>query len=566
MNNKRIKLIQFSIILLFSILLLRLFWLQIIYHNKYSTLAEQNRIRISGIPAKRGKILDRNGKILADSRASFQYIYHKKAQENLEDQFKIISKCLLAKNLQHDSNQPIIARRLSAHELTCLSLHDDVTTSFALESRLVRFYPYGEITSHLLGYLAPATTTQIESFNTLERKAITNTGRSGIELIYEEKLRGQPGWMQHEVNARGHSIRKIDEKPPITGEDIYLTIDIDLQKMAYDALYRHTGAFVIIDPNDGSLLALASRPTFNANEFSYGIPKKLYQNLLENPQKPLYNRATQGLYPPASTIKPYYALLALENGVSAKHQIFDSGAFILDNSSHIFHCWKLSGHGLVDLQHALAVSCDTYFYKLSLQFGGQKLHDWLQLFGFQESLGKPLTYRSSLIPSPEWKKNKKQKWTTGDTINMGIGQGAMLTTPLHAALAISRIAMRGDGYAQRLTKHEDIVPLEKINIQESSWDQVISGMQRVITDADGTAHSLSKLNLDIAAKTGTAQVVGFDKNKGKQKHTAHHWLVGFYPATKPLLAFAILVEHEHAALEVAEQFFSSLKEPYIKTQ
>lgn len=561
-STKSIRIYQCLILLGFSIIIGRLFWIQIIQHSKYSTLAEHNRIRIEALQATRGKILDRHGIILAENRTSFQLIYQHLPTSDITKELPYIQTCLSHyTDIQPSPNQSVISRRLTSHELSCLAFYDDQTPSFHLEPRHIRSYPFGKVTSHLLGYMAPPTQNQLNSLNTLERKAIVNMGRSGIEVLYEKKLRGTPGWKQQEVNARGRQIREMDQIEPVAGDNITLTLDSQLQTLAYSALGDHIGAFIILDPNDGSLLALASTPSFNANDFSYGIPSKLFTSLIEDPQKPLYHRATHGLYPPASIIKPFYALAALEEGVvTASESIQDKGWFTLENSKHVFHDWRRAGHGVVDLERAISVSCDTYFYRLSTKMGIKRMEKWLHIFGFGESIAKPLTSRSGLVPSPEWKKSRKQIWTAGDTVITGIGQGSLLVTPIQAALALSRVASKGMGYRLRLNLHDTPEPLQAISAQDSSWEHVIRGMTRVITDSDGTAWRMKSLKMDIAAKTGTAQVVSLDHHKGKKQHRDHNWFVGFTPAENPKIVFVVLIEHEHVASKVAAEFLKKWNE------
>lgn len=541
----------------FFILIMRLGYLQLWMHQKYSTLAEQNRIRIDPIMAPRGKIYDRHGVVLAEDRQSFQYIL-KKTPPPSSEQALLSTHCFPDRtSFEITAGQSIIARRLSPHELVCVSFFDPLLPSFGLESRFVRYYPFGEMTSHLLGYLGPGTPEQLAKLSSLERKARYNLGRSGIEAIYEQNLRGTPGWKQREVNAKGKTIRHIDAIDPSPGEDITLTLDMRLQKAAYDALASHVGAFVILDPRNGELLALASRPSFNANAFSYGIPHSLYQALLDHPDQPLYHRATQGLYPPASTIKPYYALAALATGtIQAEDSIQDQGWFTLEHSRHIFHDWKRSGHGRVNLPRAIAVSCDTYFYQLAVKMGIERMAEWLERFGFGTPNAQPLSQRSGLVPSPAWKKSRHQQaWTPGDTVNTGIGQGALLVTPIQQALAAATLANRGQPMALKILSTSPARPLPAISADPKDWQSVIAGMQRVVQDPEGTAHRLSQLPITLAAKTGTAQVVSLDKHKGKRRHMDHHWLIGFAPVDEPKIAFAILIEHEHVAVNVAERFF-----------
>lgn len=550
------KLYQIIIILCFTILIFRLFWLQIIQHHKYSTLAENNRIRIEAIYPNRGKILDRNGIILADNRQSFQYIHHINQAENINDQLPFLHKCLpYTTDLNTLNNQSVISRKLSSKELVCLAFYNEQTPSFRVEPRLIRTYRMGKATSHLLGYMAPITTAQIASLTSAERKSIIHMGRSGIEMIYETELRGTAGWRQEEVNAKGKKIRQMDQINAKPGKDIVLTLNAKLQTFAYEALGEHVGAFVVIDPNNGDLLAIASTPSFNANEFSYGIPSTLYKSLLNDPLKPLYHRATQGLYPPASTIKPYYALAGMEeNIVKASDTIYDKGWFTLENSKHVFHNWRRSGQGTVDLERAISVSCDTYFYRLAVKLGIDKMSHWLNEFGFGQSIASPLSQRSGLVPTPEWKKSRKLTWTPGDTVITGIGQGSLLVTPIQAALTVSRLAMRGRGHELRLRMDKDPIALKPILAKKDSWDHVINGMRRVVTDPDGTARTLNNIPIAIAAKTGTAQVVSLERHQGKRKHQDHNWVVGFAPIQNPKIAFAVLIEHEHVATKVAEKF------------
>ena len=557
--SQRYKILYYGILAGYLIIFSRLYYLQIYLHDKYAMLSENNRFRIDPLPASRGIIYDKNGIVLAENKPSFQLIYYPKLHENLSAQIPWIQSCFKQKlELPSLKDQSIIARRLTLQELTCLAYYTDQTPSFALESRMIRHYPYGIVTTHLLGYLAPPTSEQSQTLTPTERKALYTMGRSGVESIYEKELRGQTGWDQREVNAKGKTIRYLDRIKPIMGKDIYLTLDIRIQKAAFDALHNHTGAIVALDPRNGNLLALASQPSFDANHFSYIITPKSYKALLDDPEKPLYNRATQGLYPLASIIKPFYGLAALEeNVITAKESIQDAGHFSLPNSKHIFNDWKRSGHGVVNLDRAITVSCDTYFYKLSLKLGIERMAKWLHTFGFGHPVGAPLTMRTGLVPTPEWKAQRKEAWTLGDTVITGIGQGALLTTPLHAAYAVATLSQRGQGHTLRIHSASPITPNPPIVASDEAYTTIIEAMRHVITAADGTARALHDLPFSLAAKTGTAQVVSLSKHNKKKIHEDHHWLIGFAPVEHPRIAFAILIEHEHVALQVAKAFLQT---------
>lgn len=562
----------------------RLFYLQIDQHKAFSTLSKKNVLAIIPLPPRRGLIFDRNDIPIATNLPSYTLnvtpSQNKNTKKLLNDLSKIIpisneEKALFWKRArQHHRYEAVpLKLHLSEKQLAQFYVNRYKLPGVTISVNLMRNYPFNQYLSPVLGYVGRINNSDLSS-NDKENYAATNyIGKVGIEKYYETMLHGKVGHAIAEINASGHIIRYVSKTPPISGRDLHLSIDSNLQQFIYDAMQGNTGAAVAIDPRNGQVLALVSVPSYNPNGFVTGISSREYHRLIHSKQKPLYNRSIRGLFSPGSTIKPFYALFALaDNIISAKSMIFDPGWFKLPHTKHIYHDWKHSGHGWVNVTKAITVSCDTFFYNLAVAMGITAIDNTLHQFGFGEStgidLGEELT---GTVPSPQWKRaHQNYPWYTGDTIITGIGQGSLLVTPLQLAKATATIAERGVSHTPHLMlfsqSGQSIVPYKppakskSIVIKKSIWDIVIHAMEDVIYAPKGTAVNFGKKTGYIAAaKTGTAQVFGKTRDEEYSRTNIplrlrnNHLFIVFAPANHPTIALAIVIEHAGEADGIARK-------------
>ncbi|WP_321324520.1 penicillin-binding protein 2 [Thiomicrorhabdus sp.] len=552
------------VLVLFGFLIIRMAHLQWYSYERYHGLAEGNRISVETLPPTRGKIYDRNHILLADNQpvyaltmirekmddihafelALMQLLDNVKP-EKIEEYFKKFRKNNRAKSY----TLPFAISEEQAARFSVISYKFPGVT---LAARLKRVYPYKSTGVHAIGYVGRINVKELKKLNEKEYAGTDIIGKSGIERYYENALHGSPGIQQIETNARGRILRKLETIPATPGKDIHLTLDIKLQQYAESLLEGKRGAMVAIDPQNGEILAFASMPTFDPNLFVDGIDQKNYSRLLNDPDRPFINRVMNGQYPPGSTIKPFVALGAIENNyISPAKKIFDPG--YLDYAGHRYRDWKRWGHGLVDMNSAIAQSCDTYFYELGLLMGVDAIHDALAPFGFGSKTNIDIHGESTgILPSQEWKQKTKGKpWYRGETIISAIGQGYNLTTPLQLAKATAILANRGKIIQPHLLRNElKDSPSEQIEIKKiSNWEAVIQGMEDVMHGAKGTARKDGKnLPFKMAGKTGTAQVFSLNQGKYKADELAkrlhdHSLFIGFAPVDKPQIAVAIIVEN-----------------------
>ncbi|MBI4006099.1 MAG: penicillin-binding protein 2 [Gammaproteobacteria bacterium] len=448
-------------------------------------------------------------------------------------------------------------------------------------ARPYRKYPMNAETSHAIGYVGRidvADMSQIDSSNYI---GTTHIGKFGVEKAYEDLLHGKVGHQQVEVNAQGRILRILERTPPQPGKNIYLTLDLSLQKVAADALQGKRGAIVAIDPNNGDILALVSSPSYDPNPFVNGIDAKSYRELLQSRDTPLINRVLQGKYPPGSSIKPFLAIAALAFGVRQLNQdTWCPGWFSLKGSEHRYRDWKKGGHGHMDLRNAIVQSCDVYFYSVANDLGITRIHQALTDFGFGSKTGIDISGEvSGLVPSVEWKREiYNQPWFPGETLIAGIGQGSTLVTPIQLATATAALANHGRLIAPHLAyEAKDPIthdvqtlknhPYRQVSIYDlSDWNEVINAMIDVVHGERGTARQ-SGLNAPykFAGKTGTAQVIGIAQDEQYKKEDVpeelqdHALFIAFAPSDAPKIAIAIIVENggsgSRSAAPIARQLF-----------
>ncbi|MCW2474605.1 MULTISPECIES: peptidoglycan DD-transpeptidase MrdA [unclassified Symbiopectobacterium] len=567
-----------GILLLSGVLVTNLYHLQVVRVDDYRTRSNANRIKLVPIAPSRGIIYDRNGIPLALNRTIYQLELVPDKVDNLQDTLAALKPIV---NLTDDDLENFEKERKRSRRFTSIpvktALSDVDVARFAVNQYRFpgvevkgyqrRYYPYGSALTHVLGYVSKINDKDVERLNKEEKiadyAATRDIGKLGIERYYEDILHGKPGYEEVEVNNRGRVIRQLHEQPPQAGQDIYLTIDLNLQIYVEKLLEGSRAAVVIIDPRDGGLRALVSTPSYDPNLFVDGISTKDYRALLNDPNKPLINRATQGLYPPASTVKPYIAASALSaNVITPTSSLFDPGWWQLPGSEKRFRDWKKWGHGRLNVTKSLEESADTFFYQVAYDMGIDRLSEWMNKFGYGEYTGIDLSEeRSGNMPTREWKQKRfKRPWYQGDTIPVGIGQGYWIATPIQMAKALTTLINDGNVKTPHLLYSARnsgiVVPYRQqevsrlSDVRASYWEIAKDGMYGVANRQNGTAHKyFADAPYKIAAKTGTAQVFGLKENETYNAHKIaehlrdHKLLTAFAPYNNPKIAISIVLEN-----------------------
>ncbi len=587
-------------------LLGRLVFLQVLRHDYYLDLSQGNRVRLDAIPASRGLILDRNGKVLADNEPAYQLELIREQVPDLTDTLQRLAAIgLIDPEDLEDTRHMILSRRTFDTVPVRLRLTDEEIGRFAvhryefpgvdLATRQTRHYPYGQLGVHALGYVSAISEQDLEHIDRASYTGTSLIGKLGVESAFERELHGKNGFRQILVNAQGRSVQRqgayapeLHSLPPVAGEDLILSLDLQAQQAAEDGLGDHRGAVVAIDPNTGDVLALASKPGFDPASFARGLTRSEYAALSDDIDKPLLNRALRGTYPSGSTIKPALALAALTyHLVDPNRQEFCSGIFHLPGSSLLFREGKTGRHGYLDLTHAIAKSCDVYFFGLAATVGGERIAKFLTQFGYGALTGIDISgEKPGLLPSPEWKRQAfkrpaDQVWFPGDSVNFGIGQGYLLVTPLQLAHVAAVLAERGKSFRPRLLtglrdlsgKVTNLPPVQNPPIQgvsDADWDTVLNGMVGAATY--GTAAAISKGALyTIAGKTGTAQVFTVSRSdkltdKVADRLKDHSWFIAFAPVEAPRIAVAVLVENGGFGASAAAPIARRVMDAYLLRQ
>ena len=583
-----------GIFLLIVILLLRLSQLQITDHSHFTTLSRDNRVKVEPLPPTRGLIYDRTGVLLAQNLPahSLEIIPERVGDlnETLEELGKIIAieegdlKRFERLRKQHRRFDSIPIRiRLEEEEVARFAVNRHRFPGVDIQAKLLRDYPLKEQTAHVLGYVGRISEKELQEIDPSNYSGTAYIGKNGIEKTYEEHLHGQVGLQHVEVNALGRVIRVLESHSPTPGEDLYLTVDANLQRIAMESFGEENGAAVAIDPQTGDVLALISKPGFDPNLFVEGISPSDYKDLQESTDKPLFNRALRGQYPPGSTVKPFIGLAGLETGTIYYNQKkYCPGYYQLPNHTHKYRDWKKWGHGPVNLEDAIIQSCDVYYYDLAYQLGIDKIHSFMSRFGFGERTDVDLTGElPGLLPSREWKREKRRApWYPGETLITGIGQGYFLSTPLQLASATATLATHGKRHKPRMVQatkavgdNIQILPpnaTELLPVQnQRNWDDVIHAMSQVIEGLRGTAKLIRTDKYRIAGKTGTAQVFTvkqeeeYDEEKIDKKMRDHALFVAFAPIEEPRIAVAVLVENGGHGGSVAAPIARKIMDQYL---
>ena len=560
--------------ILLSIIVIRYFGLQITEYETYRTESDRNRVQLQPLPPKRGLIYDRNGVLLADNRPNHLLSIVSERVSDLEVTLTELQALVpvserdlenFRKKLKRARPyEPIPLRfHLTEEERAKLAVNRYRLPGVFVDAQLLRYYPQGELFSHALGYVGRISENELYDLDEVDYRGTFHIGKVGVEKFYEETLHGTVGYQNVETNAHGRVLRVLERFNPVPGSDLVLHLDARIQQAAFDALDGRRGAVVAIDPRTGGVLALVSNPGFDTNLFVNGISTVNYSALRDSPDVPLFNRAVQGQYPPGSTVKPMMAMAGLESGlVTPETTVPDPGWYRLPGDSRRYRDWILrirgTGHApQVDMKMAISESCDVYFYDLARRLTIDRMHDYLQPYGFGSRTGLDTTSeRPGVLPSTKWKRDTRATaWYPGETLSAGIGQGYMLATPLQLAVATSVLASQGERRTPRFLKEVNGVPvvtpvLESLVASEDHWAAVFDGMREVVHGARGTARKLSQgIEYTMAGKTGTAQVIGIAQNavyieEEVSERNRHHGLfIAFAPMEEPTIAVAIIVEN-----------------------
>ncbi len=596
-------------VVLLGVVVARLVQLQVVQHELFAEKAQGNRVRIEPVAPIRGLIFDRKGRVVAENLPAYQLELIPEQVADIDDTLNRLAELSLIeaddidriKELSRSGPRfrPVTLKfRMTEEEIAHFAIQRPRFPGVDLQPRLVRHYPDGAAVAHAVGYVGALSTSDLQTLDAARYAGTSHTGKTGIESSFESSLHGAAGYRHLVTNARGRQIPgdtrelldslPIDEKPA-PGSNVYLSIDLDLQKLATRLLEGRRGALVAIDPQSGEILALVSAPAFDPNLFAVGMSTAQYGELQNNLDLPLFNRAVLGTYPPGSTIKPMLALAALETGATnLTRKTICRGFFMLPDTTHRYRDWKPEGHGPVDISDAISQSCDVYFYEISQDVGIDNMHDYLDRFGLGRKTGiDVIGERTGLVPSREWKrtsfKNRDdQRWYNGETVIASIGQGYMLATPLQLAVATATLANRGAHYRphmvaavenplsgeRTLTRPERLPDVEISNT--FYWDTVIDAMHDVLQGPQGTARAVGiGAPYQMAGKSGTAQVISiaqdeeYDEEELLERQRDHALFISFAPLDEPRIAVAVVVENGSSGSGVAAPIAKAIMDQHL---
>tara|TARA_B110000503_G_scaffold32853_1_gene53327 strand:+ start:3836 stop:5686 length:1851 start_codon:yes stop_codon:yes gene_type:complete len=586
---------MFAMLLMGLLIISRYFDLQINQFQDFATDSDNNRVHVRPAPPTRGIIYDRNGEIIADNRPTSNLAIIRERSGDLDQLMTKISSLI---TLSDDDIERFYARlkrqkpfeptplkfNLTEKEQAILAVNQHILEGTKISATLTRFYPKRDLFTHVVGYVGRINERESNTIDDIAYSGTDSIGKTGIEKFYEDSLLGQVGSDQVETNARGRVMRVLDKVSPTPGSDLQLHLDSQLQQVAYEAFSGGRGALVAIEIETGGVLAMVSAPSYDANSFVSGISQKEYDVLLNSLDKPMFNRSLRGQYPPGSTIKPLFGLIGLQNrSITTSTAIDDPGYFLMEGIERPWrdHNSERGGHGKgVDLAMAIVESCDVFFYTMGVKIGIDTLAASSQVFGLGKKTNIDLPgERPGIMPSRLWKKQTRgASWFNGDTINVSIGQGFMLATPLQLAVMTARIASRGNLIQPQIVKAIDGVKnpalkiAERPNISDEYWDYIHDSMRDVVHSTKGTARGINKhLTYTMAGKTGTAQVISinaneeYDRSKISERQWDHALFVAFAPVEDPKIAIAIIVENGEHGSSVAAPIAKTVIDTYFKS-
>ena len=594
-NDKGKVLIKRSLILaaaevvMFMIIIGRLYYLQVYQADKYKMLADENRISTRLLIPPRGIIYDRNQEHLASNRQNFQVSIVAEQTPNVQETLDAFKKIMPLTEAEEEKIKKELKRKrsfvpikikdnLTWEEVARIQLNAPSLPGIVIDEGLSRYYPFGEKMTHLLGYVSSVSDSDVKDDPLLEVPGF-KIGKAGIEKFFEKRLRGRGGNQKLEVNAYGRVMKEIEKNDGVLGERVDLSIDARLQSKAFELLGEESGAVVLMDVHNGEILAFVSTPSYDPNLMVTGISNDDWKALLNNERHPLTNKVIAGQYSPGSTFKMIVALAGLESGaIKPETRFFCAGKMFL--GSHPFHCWKHSGHGYLDVVQALQHSCDIFFYETAQKVGIEKIADMARRLGLGEKIGIGLdNEKAGLIPDKAWKQKRyKEPWHPGETLISGIGQGYILTTPLQLVTMMARLV--NGGYEVKPTflrvSEEEQKNIKKINLSPIYLDIVKEGMFNVVNVPGGTAY-MSRFDyngMKMGGKTGTTQVRRIslkERQTGILKESELPWrlrnhalFVGYAPHNNPKYAVVVLVEHGGGGSSVAAPIASKLLQEALK--
>lgn len=582
--TSKFKWCNLILIITMTVLLIRLWDLQIMRGSEMRKLSEQNRIRIKKVIAPRGIMYDRSGRVLADTRPSFNvYI----TPEDIKDFSQTVDG--LAKLLDVDREDIIdklkaasrmppsfpvkIKPDIPMDEVAKIEAHRVYVPGVNIQIEPKRNYPYGKMLAHALGYISEINDEELKTKEYKNYSPGDYIGKYGLEKNYENYLRGIDGEKRVEVDARGREVRTLDIVEPTPGNTLHLNIDMDLQTIVEKAMENKKGGCVALDPKTGGVLVLASRPAFDPNKFASGITKEDWKAVITDKANPLQNRVTQGRYPPGSTFKIALALKALELGIINERTTFlCRGGFPFGN--RVFKCWKKGGHGSVAVHRAIVESCDVFFYNVGLKLGIDRIHEMADSIGLGKLTGIDLPgEKQGLMPSTAWKKKTYgQPWYEGETVSVAIGQGAVWLTPIQLTQLSSFVANDGVTFKPQLVnrvvspegkvlKVFEPVTNSNIKLKKETLKLVKDGMRGVVNEPGGTAYGSRLQNVAMSGKTGTAQTTSLDKGGHD-----HAWFIAYAPSEEPAIAITALVEHGGHGSSVAAPIAKAITENLFRVR
>lgn len=600
------------VLVLTGVLVGRLVQLQVIDYQRFSELAQDNRLKIEPLAPTRGLIIDRNGLVIAENLPTWQLVA---VPEQIADLDAVLGELVsldlidaseigVLKDLirSHRGFERVKLRNLSDTEAARFAVRRHRIAGVDIQEGLVRYYPFGEASAHAVGYVGSIDSRDLERIDRRNYAATSQIGKAGIERSYEDLLHGEVGYRQQVVNAQGRVLRDpasedddgaagLETRWPVPGRNVVLSLDMRLQLATQQALAGMRGAAVAIDPHTGDVLALVSAPAFDPNRLAGGLSRSDFAALNGDPDKPMFNRALAGRYPPGSTIKPFFGLAGLSAGmVTPERTVYCPGFYQLPGNTHRYRDWRPQGHGHVDLHNGISQSCDVYFYQLAVDLGIDRMADALRGFGFGPPVGVDIGGEvSGVVPSREWKRGQFSRsedkvWFPGETVIAGIGQGYALTTPLQLAHATAVLAARGDRFRPRLLiGAEDIASgaltwleperLPSVEYAEAHWQEVHDAMVGVTRDARGSARNpLSGTEYVVAGKTGTAQVIGiaqdakYNEDEVDERHRDHGLFIAYAPAEAPTIAIAVVIENGGGGSSAAAPVARRILDAYFALQ
>jgi len=583
--QQRIWIAVLIVVLVFFVLIGRYFYLQVIQHSYYVEQAEKNRIKTNRIKASRGLIYDRNGILLADNVTAYRLTLTPEKAGDIDQQLSQLSSIIslnlsdraaIDQQLQYNPIfKPLVIKdKLTEREVAAFSVRQHQFPGFRTQAYLIRQYRYPKILSHVIGYVGKMTEESFLSADKALYAADDYVGKTGLEKYYEQQLHGQPGTLQTVINAQGKILSKQIEDPPTNGERLTLTIDLALQQAAYEAFGENSGSAIAVKPNSGEILAMVSKPGFDSNLFINGISHADYQQLITSPDNPLFNRSIKGGYEPGSTIKPYMALAGLYHQlIDQDYRYFSQGYFQLPGQDRRYHDWKRGGHGEVDIINSLAESVNVFYYDLAHRLGIDRIHDFLQPFGFGQLTGIDISgEKKGILPSRAWKRAfRNMVWFPGETVIAGIGQGYFVITPIQMAQALAVFAAKGEVNPLHLVQQEITASRLPMEIDLTDWQMVHDGMIAVVNAPNGTGRSIRSDDYLIAGKSGTSQVYGkseediYKKAEDLPKELRNHALfIAFAPAEKPEIAVVVVAEHGSSGSKAAAPIAKNIIDAYLQ--